>query len=118
MGKFLDIAKSVPATDKGKEAEPGHLREKREKIDSLPLDGLTPHALPVAPAAAVLDIVGRAAPISHPLILKEMQGLGFSKTISANAISQLQGGRWIEHDLMRGYILSQGSSRLNLEPEP
>lgn len=67
-------------------------------------------AVPTTPASAVLDIIGRSAPISHPLILKEMQGRGYSKTISAGAIGELQAGRWIEHDLVRGYILSRAET--------
>ena len=66
--------------------------------------------VPITPTDAVLNIVGRFASISHTLILKEIQGRGFSKASGAAAIGQLQAGRLIEHDLKHGYILSQAET--------
>ncbi len=46
-------------------------------------------------------------PVPHPEIVRLMERRGHDKTTAKQAIAHCQKRRWIEHNLMSGYILCQ-----------
>jgi hypothetical protein len=109
MGRFLEIARGtgpLPA-----------LLGPRTGSDpaAVSLSVLMPPLKPVlvaeppfdASASAVLQILVAAdRPVPHPEIIRLMEPRGHDKTAARQAIARCQKRRWIEHDLVAGYVLS------------
>ncbi len=59
------------------------------------------------PASDVLDILAKAAqPVSHSEIVKALVEKGHERINAKEAIARCQESVWIEHDLLKGYVLS------------
>ena len=108
MGRYLDIAR------KTKNLAP------LPECSQAPLGVTWPYLPPPAiqipdsgeydfdhPASDVLDILTKAVqPVSHSAIVKALVEKGHERINAKQAIARCQKHRWIEHNLVNGYILS------------
>ena len=113
MGRFLEIARD---TEHSMPTHPPPMLEKNSisNLASAALAVLVSSLKPGevteppfdAPASAVLQILVNAdRPVPHPEIVRRMIAAGHDKTAARQAIARCQKRRWIEHNLVTGYIL-------------
>ena len=128
MGRLLDIARTLPNVAPPPQTRASEGVEQTTRIDQVadPTTG-TRKPLPSAgsaqsairqtieynpTAADVLDVLVRAdAPLQHTAILKRLGARGHSKKAGSQAIKLCQRRGWIEHNLVSGYILTDGKHR-------
>lgn len=109
MGRLLEIARDTERQPAPPEQKP---------VPSPPPVNLPVPLMPLKPASvteppfdalasAVLNILVIAdRPVPHTEIVRLMEKHGHDRTAARQAIARCQKRRWIEHDLVTGYVVA------------
>jgi len=115
MGRLLEIAQTVPVTNLVEKSAP-RVRLARPAADHTKnkivceKSEIGPPATYSQPSADVLNILVTAGePVLHSQLVKALMERGRTKRAAYAAIADCQSHRWIEHDLVKGYVLKGGT---------